>query len=370
MKKILSCFILSLFITHISLGQLTTISLKQFQENSAHSNIKKSNIYDPITNCPYKEYHLLVGEEVYILPLPQEQTIYNQNKNDGYKGFKTIKFNINKDKLDSKRFSNPANGNKENTLAEDLENKIFIIKSIDDNGEEYPTYIYLLEEKNNPQNTCQYVFQWPRDFDLTFITSKHLQYLKDSCIGKTYYFDKHCLYKYDINTGVELKNIDKHPWTCKDIIVSPESGKITMLVSFQDELTYVCEYAGSMMHSTSSSVVESVSLKYGEARADLAGYIMAYSYNAWNRLVKEYGEDMMWAVLQHRVTKGMPITLVKRALGYLPESSYNTSTGSVLTFGTLEHVTSINKPLVYYQNGKMKISIYFDTNNEVIGWSD
>ena len=280
-----------------------------------------------------------------------------------------MKFNVTKDKLDSKRYGNPAIGDKKNTVAEDIENKTFIIKSIDDNGEEYPTYTLLLEEKNNPQNECQYTFRYRDEFNLTFITAKHLQYLKDSCIGKTYYFDKHCLYKYDINTGVELKNIDKHPWICDDIIVSPESGKITMQVSFQGEVTYVQEYAGSSKYD-SSSVVEWISSGRGEAMAEYSGYIMAYSNNAWNTLVEEYGEDMMWAVLQHRVIKGMPTTLVKRALGYSPESSYNTSSGSVVTYETLEHVTKIKNPLPVYQNGRIKISIYFDANNEVIGWSD
>ena len=369
MKKIFSCLILLFLVSHVVVGQLTSISVSDIQQNSS-SGTRKIDIYDGSCNCPYENYHLLVGQEIHVLPLPKEATIYNQNRNNGYKGFKTMKFNVNKDKWDSKRYGNPAIGDKKNTVAEDIENKTFIIKSIDDNGEEYPTYTLLLEEKNNPQNECQYTFRYRDEFNLTFITAKHLQYLKDSCIGKTYYFDKYCLYKYDINTGVELQNIDKHPWICKDIIVSPESGKITMLVSSQDDETYVQEYAGAMRHSTSSSVVESISLKYGEARADLSGYKMAFSNNAWIRLVEEYGEDMMWAVLQHRVIKGMPITLVKRALGYSPESSYNTSSGSVVTYETLEHVTKIKNPLPVYQNGRIKISIYFDANNEVIGWSD
>ena len=89
-----------------------------------------------------------------------------------------------------------------------------------------------------------------------------------------------------------------------------------------------------------------------------------------DEMVEEYGEDMMWAVLQHRVIKGMPITLVMRSLGYSPTNSYNTSSRSVLTYETLEHVTSIKNPLPVYQNGRIKISIYFDANNEVIGWSD
>ena len=367
MRHFLLSFLLFVLANNIY-GQLTSISVKEVQNTSTYT--RKIDVYDGSSNCPYKNYHLLVDQEVHVLPLPKEATIYNQNREKGYEGFKTIKFNIYKDKKEAKRYGRPALGDKNNTSAEDLEGKTFIVKSIDDDGEEYPTYVLLLEEKNNPQNVCQYIFKWSTEFDLTFISTKHLQYLKDSCIGKPYYFDKECLYGYDINTGAKLRNVDHHSWICEDIIVSPESGKITMKVSYEGSETYVFEYAGTMEHSTSNSVVENISKRYGEARQDLnAHYIMAYSQNCWNQLVDEYGEEMMWAALQHRVIKGMPYNLVRKALG-TAKNSYNTSTGSVLDYDRLEYITKMCKPLVYFQNGKMKISIYFDTNHNVIGWSD
>lgn len=328
------------------------------------------DIYDSTRNSPIliKDHSCLVGQEVYVLPLPIEKTIYAQNRADGYEGFKTMDFKLGKDKYTAKRYGKAAPNNKNNTRAEDLENKVFIIRDISHTNDKYPYYCLMLQEKENAQNVCQFIYKSSTKYNITFATLKHIQYLKSTCINNFYYFDAQCLYTKDIETGKDLKMLDERPWLCEDIIISPESGKLTMKVSSNGDVTYLREYAGAMKHSTDLSVLEELVGYSGSAKQDLNTFFtIAYSANTWNKLAAEYGIENMWLALKHRVVKGMPYSLVKMALG-MPKSKDVSSEGTICYYSTLEHVLDIEVPFVYYQNGKMDMQVVFNNEGLVTLW--
>ena len=353
-------------------AQISTINVAEKQERKSFA--INQNVYDERWNYPFNnKYELLIGEELYVLPLPTKSTIYNQSSEKGYKGFKTVKFNVTKDKESSKRYGNPAPEDKTNTKVEDLQNKIFIVKGFESSDYKYQLYRYclLLEEKGNPQNVCKYAFNHQHDFNTTFVTMKHYGYLKERCIGKQFYFDESCLPKNDSKTGADLRNRSQHSWECKDIIISPESGKLTMLLSHENEETFLYEYAGSMEHSTSSSVLESVAGARGTATQDLDQFIVtAYSSDAWTKNVNKYGEDMMWQALNHKVVIGMPSDLVVLALG-------RANNGNAASYGTqlvykIDYKKIISThciPYVKFQNGRDEMYVYLDKNGLVTGWN-
>ena len=66
MKKIFSCLILLFLVSHVVVGQLTSISVSDIQQNSS-SGTRKIDIYDGSDNCPYENYHLLVGQEIHVI---------------------------------------------------------------------------------------------------------------------------------------------------------------------------------------------------------------------------------------------------------------------------------------------------------------
>lgn len=362
---------LSMLLCVFSLNMLAQINTISFAEKKDASASSSQTVYNPATNCPFKAYHLLVGQEIYVLPLPSKTKIYNQLRAEGYKGFKTTKFNVKKDKESSKRYGKAAPNNKNNTTAEELENKIFLVKGIDNSDEEYPLYCLYLVEKDNPANECKFIFKFPDEFNNIFVTMSHLEYLKNKCIGKNYYFDESCLHRKDCKTGDDIWARSKHSWECKDIIISPESGKLTMLLGYKNTETFLYEYAGSMEHSTCSSVLESVAGVRGTATQDLDQFIVtAYSPEAWERNVKKYGEEVMWQALNHKVAIGMPSDLVVKALG-------RANNGNAASYGTqLVYKIDYKKivsthciPYVKFQNGKDEMYVYLDNSGLVTGWN-
>lgn len=357
-------------------AQISTITVAEKQERKSFS-INK-NLYDERWNYPFSnKYELLIGEELYVLPLPTNSTIYNQSLAKGYKGFKTVKFNVTKDKESSKRYGNPAPEDKTNTKAEDLQNRIFIVKGFESSDYKYQLYRYclLLEEKDNPQNVCKYAFNYKHDFNTTFVTMKHYEYLKEHCIGKHYYFDESCLPKNDSKTGTYLKKRSLHSWECKDIIISPESGKLTMLLSHENEETFLYEYAGTMRHSSDKSILEDLASGDEQSSPDIGPLFMVtgYSETAWQLNVSKYGEELMWNALNHIIVIGMPFELLKKSLG-APKDHNSSSNGITqliykLDAGNvwLDHQNPL--ALTAYPNGKMEIYVYLDANEIVTGWN-
>lgn len=372
--KFLLCFC-GIIATELN-AQISTINVAEKQERESYT-INK-NIYDGSYNYPWKnQYELLIGEELYVLPLPPQSTIYNQSKEKGYKGFKTIKFNVKKDKQYSKRYGNPALEDKTNTKAEDLQNKIFIVRGFESSEwkSQFYRYCLLLEEKGNPNNVCKYAFDYLYDFNITFVTMKHYKYLKERCVGKQFYFDESCLPKNDSKTGEYLKQRSLHSWECKDIIISPESGKLTMLLSHEDEETFLYEYAGTIPHSSYKSILEGVSTGSEESAPDLGPLFMinGYSEEAWQRNVAKYGDKLMWYALNHKIVIGMPFELLKKSVG-APENYNSSSDGITQLIYKLDAgkiYLGHQKPLALteYPNGKLEIIVYLDSNDIVTGWN-
>lgn len=343
-------------------AQISTISVTK--EPQTQINTQKK--YDPRWNMVLgKNYECMVGLEICILPLPLEHTYYSQNKENGYKGFKSIKFNIHKDKIDSKRFGTAAPNNKENTCYTDLENKIFTITSYEKSAEQYPTHMFTLTEKDNPSNMCNYIFKHDYEYNTTFATMVHYQLLRDSCIGKEYIFDEYCLPLQDIETGLNIPNRQYLVWRCDDIITSPETGKLTMKLSSGNYHSYLRSETGAMEHSTSHSVLEDVTSWRGISSPDLDHkMINAYSKKIWDQYVEKYGEEMMNMVLSHKIAIGMPEEVVGFAIGRA-KSVDTTSIGRILSYETklgIEHC------VIVYQNGKTSMLVYVDNTGIVQGW--
>ncbi len=373
MKKFLFLCFCCAQIANIN-AQISTINVAAQQERKSHT--IDNNIYDPRWNYPSKDkYDLLVEEELYVLPLPSKDEIYNQSFERGYKGFKIAKFNVKKDKEYAKRYGDPAPNDKTRTKAEDLQNKIFVVKNVEQSNDQYPLYCLSLVEKDNPNNVCKYVFQYLHDFNTTFVTMKHYDYLKEHCVGEKYYFDESCLSKYDSKTGEPLINRSWHYWVCKDIIISPESGKLTMLLSYNNEETFLYEYAGTIPHSSDKSILEEVAVGYGGASPDLGPLFMTIGYadKDWQYYASKYGEEMMWNTLNHKIVVGMPFELLKKSIG--APNDHNTSSDGITQLIYKLDAGKVyighQKPLALtkYPNGKLEIYVYLDSNDIVTGWN-
>lgn len=329
-------------------AQIPTISVaEKYQEK----HITTKTRYDSTENCPKNQFSLLVNQEIYVLPLGKEE------KDSGYKDFKTAKFNIKTDKRTAKRFGSPAINDKTRTKAEELENKIFLVKDIDHSNDSHPAYCLHLIEKGNPTNECKYVFEYASSFDKTFIAMSHYNYLKSQCIGKNFYFDNCCLPENDSRTGEKLNNRTLHSWNCKDIIISPESGQITMLLTYGNSETYLRK----------SSAVNFLA-KDGV----YIFYLMtlAYSEEEWNKKVEKYGVEKMFLVLNHKISIGMPFELVRSSIG-LETKSNATSYGTQIYYKVnfTEFVRSKIIPYTYFQTGNSEMNVYLNENNVVTGWN-
>lgn len=353
--KILST-LLTCFIYTCLFAQISTITLA---EKVTSPEIVET-IYDSTINCPRKNFSLLVGQEIYVLPPAKDE------RDKGYKGFKTAKFNVKSDKETSKRYGSPSPYDKNRTKAEDLENKVFVVVDFEQSEDKYPTYCLILKEKNNQSNTCKYIFQYESSYNQTFATMKHYSYLREQCIGKIFYFSKCCIPKTDHKTGELLLNRDAHSWICKDIIISPETGRLTMLLKYEDSETYLKE--NECGYASATSVATFLN---GESKSSLPAYVtIAYSQEAWNENKEKYGEDFMWIALSNKIAVGMPYDLVLKSIGQ-PSNSNIASYGTQLYYKVdmKNLVRTGTLPFLYYQNGKSEIYVYLDENKVVTGWN-
>lgn len=354
MKRIILFFSV-LTICDYCFAQISTISVA---EKMMPLEIVETT-YDSTVNCPQKNFALLVGQEVYVLP----RSKYNHE--EGYKGFKTAKFNVKSDKETAKRYGNPSSYDKNKTKAEDLENKVFIIVDFEQSDDKYPTYCFYLKEKNNPSNACKYIFKYESSYNQTFATMKHYSYLKEQCIGKNFYLSRCCLPETDSQTGQLLLNRDAHSWICKDIIISPKTGRLTMLLRYEDSETYLIENVCGWANVTSIATFMA-----GESTSNYPAFVtIAYTQEAWNENIEKYGEYMMWQVLSNKIVVGMPYELVLKSIGR-PTSTDVASSGTQLYYEIDIHnwVTTGTIPFQYYQNGKRELHIYLDEKGVVTGW--
>ena len=355
-QKILST-LSTCFISACLFAQISTITVAEKATPKAEI---IETIYDSTTNCPKKNFALLVGQEIYVLPLSK----YDRDK--GYKGFKTAKFNVSTDKETAKRYGSQAPNDKLRTKAEELENKVFTVVNFAQSEDKYPTYCLSLAEKSNPSNTCKFIFQYESTYNQTFATMKHYTYLKKQCVGKVFYFTKCCLPKTDNKTGEVLQDRDSHSWTCKDIIISPETGKLTMLLQYENSETYLKEDQYGFARVTSVAAF----IK-GESKSDYpASVTIAYSQEEWDKNVEKYGEEMMWLALKNKIVVGMPYDLVLKSIGR-PTDANVSSHGTQLYYKVdlKTFVQTGNLPFLYYQNGKNEIYVYIDENKTVTGWN-
>lgn len=271
--------------------------------------------------------HLFKGQELVVKPLSKETSSGYSDWEYGYKGFHTMKFDVKKHKKEKHIYGQVDKVIGTNTLASELENKVFIVENVESvrgtfrvvgsilDNIEADTCILILSEKNNPENKCKFIYGYGfgglGSYEtFPFVVMSHYNYLKDKLVGNEYRFDRGGLYSKDVKTGQKIYNPHELTWKCVDIIMSPECGELTMLLESGGKQTYakVSKYVGKDIPVDLA--------KYGCAyNIDMFPRIYAMSQIRWEQNVKIYGLDFMNAVLTHSILEGMPVDVLKMSLG-------------------------------------------------------
>ena len=308
--------------------------------------------------------HLFKGQELVVKPLSKETNSGYSDWDYGYKGFHTMKFDVKKHKKEKHIYGQVDKVIGTNTLASELENKVFVVENVESirgtfrvvgsilDNIEADTCVLILSEKNNPENKCKFVYGYGfgglgRYEVFPFVVMSHYNYLKDKLVGNEYRFDRGGVYSKDVKTGEKIYNPHELTWKCVDIIMSPECGELTMLLESNGKQTYaeVSKYVGKDIPVDLA--------KYGCAHnMDKYPRIYAMSKTRWNQNVEKYGLDFMNAVLTHSVLEGMPVEVLKMSLGN--PNKINTSSSTT--------------QYVYELYGGKRRYVYLD-KGIVIGWN-
>lgn len=285
--------------------------------------------------------NLFKGQELVVKPLRKDNGRYN-DWDSGYEGFRTMKFNVKKHKKYQYIYGQPDKMTGHNTLASELENKVFIVEEVESVNGSYnvqggrfssgvlpDTCILILREKDNPKNKCKFVYSYGfggfGDKGFPFVVMSHYNYLKEKCVGKQYKFDNQCLYDKDINTGKRLYSTYLKTWTCIDVIMSPYGGNLTMLLEADSIHTYI------LGGQTINPIIEDLVRIEESTHRTKTFRINAMSIEKWNRKVKQYGTEVMNAVLKHEIIEGMPYDALQMSWGY-PDKINSSSYGKQLVY--------------------------------------
>lgn len=305
-----------LFVVLCSLPSFAQISSVVKKNNEPRISDAIDSVYPEKERFLRDHYFRLKGEELYVLPFSVDKRTHVQNS--GYEGFKTIKFIPEKDAMDRKRYGNPAPNNKLNTLYSDIEGKVFIVDNVKTSYEKsrYTDKIYenaylYLSEKGNSSNKCIYILQYVRD--VPFAVMKHYYWLKENLIGKKFHFSEQYISSIDPETGKSLFCNEATVWECIDIITSPSSGYVTMLLQNpKGEKSYLktLDYYGSI-NDDLDILSRLVRFSYYQDKFGI-GKVVVMTDEQWQK----FGAELAVHILRHKPLVGMTIEQVKLALGY------------------------------------------------------
>lgn len=323
-----------LFLTIILLTILSPISISQIKTATRHkTNLQKEESsklqYDSTRN--WITWSRFLKNDT--IKTYKGQTLYvNSNKivqNLGYSDF------INPD---YSRYGKPSAKNQNNTKYEDLYGKYFLVKDVIekqvtlDDPLYVIKYIFSLENINDKQDTCLYIYAHNR-IDFPFITIGYYEYLKKEYIGKRYnfYYSPICYYnKKDFNTGDAITNKPNDIWECTDVIIDDKTFKINLLIQ-----------------NKNSSQTTTIQI-YDDA-INCLSKLNDYEEKVVNKRIKQYGTNNLLLVKEHKIKVGIPVEILLLSWGKPNKINKSSYGPDQYVYGRQAGSTQY----VYVENGKV-----------------
>ena len=197
--------------------------------------------YDSTTNFVGKNVEALVGQELYIIPKPEERQKY------GYRNFYTDYERTRYHLLATKTYELYAG-------------KTYIVEKVlprakdkdsryEEYGQEYP--VLKLKQKDSDK-IYYYVFENDSPKGLPFVIIGFYEKEKKRCVGKQIVIKKEKnpwetnfkekeVPMYDVRTGLEVKIDPNTPWTIQEFIIDQDHGTIAYLVTNDKDETLTIE---------------------------------------------------------------------------------------------------------------------------------
>lgn len=340
--------ILMLLLCGFCYAQISTIEPPKVSP-SPQKAVEVPTSYDVTEANMIKNVNLFKGQTLVVKPLRTKKLpgVKYSDRDLGYKGFKTMKFNVKKHPKDKYIYGTPDNAYGKNTLASVLENKIFIVEDVESLNGTYEirkigytrnkidTCVFILSEKDNPENKCKFIYAYGyggiTDEDFPFVVMSHYEYLKEKCIGKQFRFDNQCLSQFDARTSKFIKNPEIYTWTCIDVVMSPDKGDLTMLLESDSDSLRTYIKTTDVYSESGRPIIENL-VKWGYAGYErIVSKKYAFSKEKWDSYVEKYGLESMEAVLKHVIIIGMPYDALKMSWGY-PKKTNSASYGDQLVY--------------------------------------
>lgn len=288
MKKMLLLF-LSLLAICVVHAQIQKIVEPQINEDVSLVFDSTKNLIRPRTYHVYDPaVQAFVGQKLYLKPLEEGK------RKDGYLTILTLDYDPNRPPY-LFRYGE----------YEKLAEKTFEVVKVDTFLTAYNKYIFTLKMVEDESIMCKYVYDG-ESYSFPFVTMSYYNYLCNLLLDKKFVISNY-MFK-DKPFEEQKKESSTNYWLVKNISIN-ERGKLFAIVNSNAEEGRV--------------LLEDFLNYYGAEEQKKA----IFSELEWNKLVKQYGLNMMKIVLAQKIQVGMPEKLVRYSWGS-PERINRSSYGS------------------------------------------
>lgn len=277
MKKLLTSTFF-LLIAIVGSAQITKVETPPIQEETIVEFDSTKNLIRPKTYRVYDpSVQAFVGQKLYLKPLEE-----GYKRKEGYIRILSMDYDPAK----------PPYLYRYGTY-EQLKEKTFEVVKIDTFLTEYGNYIFTLKMIEDTTFMCKYIYDGESVF-FPFITMSYYNHLCNTLLGRKYVISNFAFKEKPLEE--QRKESSTNLWDAKNISIS-DNGVLYVMVNngikedriiIEDFLTY-------------SKTEEEKKAIFSEVE--------------WNKLVKQYGLNMMKLVLAQKIQVGMPTKLVIYAWG-------------------------------------------------------
>lgn len=270
--------ILILLVAFVGYAQISKVTNAQIKEETIVEFDSTKNLIKPKTYRVYDpSVQAFVGQKLYLKPLEE-----GYKRKEGYTRILSMEYDPAK----------PPYLYRYGTY-EQLKEKTFEVVKIDTFLTEYGNYIFTLKMIEDTTFMCKYIYDGESVF-FPFITMSYYNHLCNTLLGRKYVISNFAFKEKPLEE--QRKESSTNLWEAKTISIS-DNGILYVIVSnganedriiIEDFLTY-------------SNTEEQRKAIFSELE--------------WNKLVKQYGLNMMKLVLSQKIQVGMPTKLVIYAWG-------------------------------------------------------
>ena len=270
--------ILILLVAFVGYAQISKVTNAQIKEETIVEFDSTKNLIKPKTYRVYDpSVQAFVGQKLYLKPLEE-----GYKRKDGYTCILSMDYDPNKPPYLYRYGS-----------YEQLKEKTFEVVKIDTFLTKYGNYIFTLKMIEDTTFVCKYIYDGESVF-FPFITMSYYNHLCNTLLGRKYVISNFAFKEKPLEE--QRKESSTNLWEAKNISIS-DNGILYVIVSnganedriiIEDFLTY-------------SNTEEQRKAIFSELE--------------WNKLVKQYGLNMMKLVLSQKIQVGMPTKLVIYAWG-------------------------------------------------------